>query len=453
MAFHRNAAFDALPIGKAMDLLLRLNKEEYTPDLFPEADPEIRTGNSILCATDDHVRSTTRSFTPSLSVRQVKGMPVGVRCFGSCSHGAPGASGLSEYLAKVGPILEDEPGKGRHAADYYFFSHEGGQINRILKEMDAGTSFSIGYLDWKKTRKLAAEGAGESKVYQLKEKVVNALRYTIDDLLAEGSHLGVLDKEALEIVCQARGWKPDVVTEIVLEGKLGLETAHGKNDVRMTFAVSGLLPSPTGSLARAVKGRLLVEKQIMWVVKPSGTKTPLLSDFTALGLWPEKVPVYICEGEPDAISLRHLHPKAIILAVCGLANYVTPEVLELVPNLPLNGRHVVLCLDRDRTKTPEGVDTWKQVRRNSAKEVIGTVYDTFVAALITNHSGMASLTAWMPPQEAGKDVNDWLKTGKGGFRRADGRLIYQPGHDLSAKERAAKVVDILDSYLPKKGEA
>ncbi len=453
MAFHRNAALDALPIGKAMDLLLRLNEEEYTRDRFPEADFAARSGNSILCATDDHVRSMARSFTPSLSVRQVKNMSVGVRCFGSCGHGAPGASGLSEYLSKVGPILEDEPGKGRHAAEYYFFAHEGGQINRILKELEAGKEFSLGYLDWKKTRKLATEGAGESKVYQLKEKVASAHRYTFEDLVAESTHLGVVDKAALETVCQARGWKPDVVTEIVMEGRLGLESANGKADVRMTFAVSGLLPSPTGASARAVKGRLLLDKQFMWVVKISGMKTPLLTDFTAPGVWPEKVPVYICEGEPDGISLRHLHPTAIILAVCGLANYVTPEVLEVIPGLPLAGRHVVLCLDRDRTKTPTGEDTWKQVRRNAAKEVVGTAYDNFVAALLTCHPDMASLTTWMPPQEAGKDVNDWLKTGKGGFRRVDGRVLYQAGQEVLAKDRAARMASILDSYLPQKGEA
>jgi hypothetical protein len=449
MSFHRHPGLDGLSHEKAMDLLLRLNEEVYTPDQFPDAEPAIRTGNSILCSTDEHVNLSERKFTPSLSVKQGESYPVGVRCFGSCNHGAPGASGLSDYLRKVGPVLEADPGRGLHAAEYYFFQHEGGQINRVLSEMEAGT-FTLGYLDWRRERGLASAGAGKSKSYQVKERASASQKYTIDDLLAECTHLGQVDRGALEMLCAARKWNPEIVTRVAHEGRLGVESTRGSDgrpDVRLTFAVSGLLPAPFGARARAVKGRLLNDKNIMWIVKPSGTRTPLLTNFTAMGKRAPSLAVYLCEGEPDAISLRHLYPDAAILAVCGLSNYSTHEVLDVVPRLGLGGHHVVLCLDRDRRKGTEGEETWIQVHRNAAGKRC-TDYDALITAILTHHPTLLSLSAWMPPPDAGKDVNDWLKSARGGFRRADGRLIYRAGQgELAPAERAARMIEIMDSYL------
>jgi len=208
-------------------------------------------------------------------------------------------------------------------------------------------------------------------------------------------------------VAKIRGWSTAVLRELVKDELLSIKPSERhEGDYVLAFAYKGLVSGPAGLPCRLIKTRHLfatpeTDAFSRRTIHP-GTFSALLGDFTGSGeIIQNTSRVVFVEGEPDAISWRHIFPQDGIVCVGDVNEY--KPIVECLPGLNLKGKDIVYVQDRDQDSlgkpkiTKEGFESHHEI----------------LSALASQRP--RSIKLWICPQSPGsemKDPNDFLKRSK-----------------------------------------
>lgn len=371
--------------------------------------------------------------TPSLSIKPRKKVAEGqnpdesqvgrIQCRGSCGFEAKleveaktkhtqswKINTVSKYLEGVLPDPQD-PESWRK-----FWTSE--KVSSVFTSLRGKEKFKLGLIDFKRDNGIPLPpGCRESSEILHSEK-----SFGLGANKSPGGFLcewGEIFGDALEVydscpqlgmtVCGRRGWKTNVLREMVKEGLISLKPSpRHDGDIVISFAYKGLVESPPGLPCRLIKTRHLfatseTDAFSRRTIHP-GVFSALLGDFTKSNtLLQNSKRVVFVEGEPDAISWRHMHPEDGIVCVGDVNEY--KPILECLPSLNLAGKEIVYVHDRDQDS--EG-------RPKMSADGLSSHHSILTAMINENPS---RVLLWMCPQKEGKemkDPNDFLKAARAG---------------------------------------
>jgi len=385
--------------------------------------------------------------TPSLGIKPKKKVAEGenpedaqvgrIQCRGSCGFEAKleaeartkrtqpwKLNSLSKYLEGVLPDPHD-PNSWRS-----FWTPS--KVSHVFSGLRNREKFSLGLLDFKASRgiPLVAGSRDSSDILHSDKSFGAGANKSPGGFLCEwgeifGDALDVYDAfpQIAMTVCRKRGWKTSVLREMVKEGLVSLKPSpRHDGDIVISFAYKGLVESPPGLPCRLIKTRHLfatpdTDPFSRRTIHP-GVFSALLGDFTqAKNLLQSSKRVVFVEGEPDAISWRHMHPEDGIVCVGDVNEY--KPILECLPSLNLRGKEVVYVHDRDQDSegkakmTDDGLASHHHILNAMVKEK------------------PSKILLWMCPQKTGvemKDPNDFLKM-------AEGREILQYAREIFSQDQ------------------
>ncbi len=416
----RLAAFDTLTVGESRRLLSMLALEEA--GLPPSGRDDChcchrthkhkRGGNTASLAVKPRRKPAEDDPNPDES-------QVGrLHCRGSCGYEhlveaearrrrtQPWKiNALSFYLEGVSP----DPSKPESWKDFWTED----KISSVISHLRKREKFSLGWLSHKKSRGVEPHpNAKEADDIAHTDRVGgNNPQKSPNGFLAEwveifGDALEVYDKNPVigKTVASARGWKPDVLRSLIKDGLIAIKPSERhEGDFVLSFAYRGLVPGPPGLPCRLIKTRHLfatpeTDAFSRRTIHP-GAFSALLGDFTAATEIIQNVNrLVFVEGEPDAISWRHIFPQDGVVCVGDVNEY--KPILECLPSLNLKGKEVIYVQDRDQDAqgnpkiTEAGLGSHHEILRSIAEQEPKTV------------------KLWICPQVKGaimKDPNDFLK--------------------------------------------
>lgn len=411
--------FDQLTVGETRRLLSMVALENGG------LDPSNREECHCSHCTHKHKK---KGNTPSLSIKPRKKVAEGgnpeeaqvgrLQCRGSCGFEARleaeakvqntqpwKLNTVSKYLQGVLP----DPSNPESWRDFWTAE----KISSVFKALRAKEKFSLGLVDFKRSLGVPLPpGCRDSSEILHSDKSFGAgANRSPGGFLCEW---GEIFGDALEIydscpqlgmtVCGKRGWKSSVLRELVKEGLVSLKPSpRHDGDIVISFAYKGLVESPPGLPCRLIKTRHLfstpeTDPFSRRTIHP-GVFSALLGDFTkASTLLQDSNRVVFVEGEPDAISWRHMHPEDGIVCVGDVNEY--KPILECLPSLNLQGKEIIYVHDRDQDS--EG--------KPKMSEDGLAAHHSILNAMIKEKP--ARILLWMCPQKGGvemKDPNDFLK--------------------------------------------
>lgn len=415
---------DNLTVGEARRLLSMIALENGG------LDPSNREECHCSHCTHKHKK---KGNTPSLSIKPRKKVSEGenpdeakvgrIQCRGSCGFEAKleaeakasrtqswKINTVSKYLQGVLPDGNDPESWKR------FWTPD--KVSTVFRALRAREKFSLGLVDFKRSNGIPLQpGSRDSSDILHSEKSFGAsANKSPGGFLCEW---GEIFGDALETydtcpqlgltVCGRRGWKTGVLRELVKEGLVSLKPSpRHDGDIVISFAYKGLVESPPGLPCRLIKTRHLfstpeTDPFSRRTIHP-GVFSALLGDFTkSTALLQNSKRVVFVEGEPDAISWRHMHPEDGIVCVGDVNEY--KPILDCLPSLNLAGKEVVYVHDRDQDS--EG-------RPKMSQDGLASHHSILTAMSKENPS---KILLWMCPQKEGsemKDPNDFLKVSKNG---------------------------------------
>lgn len=415
--------FDNLTVGEARRLLSMVALEN--------AGFEPSNREECHCSHCTH-KHKKKGNTPSLSIKPRKKVAEGenpdesqvgrLQCRGSCGFEAKleaeakskrtqpwKLNTLSKYLEGVLPDSNDPESWRR------FWTPE--KVSEVFHALRNKEKFSLGLVDFKRSNGInVPAGCRDSSDILHSEKSFGAgANKSPGGFLCEwteifGDALEVYDSSPQlgMTVCGRRGWKSGVLRELVKEGLVSLKPSpRHDGDIVISFAYKGLVESPPGLPCRLIKTRHLfatpeTDAFSRRTIHP-GVFSALLGDFTRSDhLLQNSRRVVFVEGEPDAISWRHMHPEDGIVCVGDVNEY--KPILECLPSLNLAGKEVVYVHDRDQDA--EG-------RPKMSEDGLASHHSILTAMIKEKPS---RILLWMCPQQEGremKDPNDFLKAKSG----------------------------------------
>jgi hypothetical protein len=392
-----------------------------------------------------------RGNTPSLSIKPRRkpkdeseaqdDLPVGrLQCRGSCGYEATlDAEGrrlrkdgwklnsLAKYLEGVLPDPADPQSWKK------FWTVD--KVREVVNGLKSREKFSLGLLDFKKASGMPCPpGSRESsEILHSNRTFGSSASKSPEGFLCEWTEmfsdaLAVYDANPQlgMTVCRQRGWQSSTLRDLVKDGLVSIQPSQRhEGDIVLSFAYKGLVESPTGLPCRLIKTRHLfatpeTDAFSRRTIHP-GVFSALLGDFTASStlLQTAKRVVFV-EGEPDAISWRHMHPEDGIVCVGDVNEY--KPILECLPSLNLAGKEVVYVHDRDQDS--EGKPKMTEDGLAGHHAILTAVAEQKPARILL----------WMCPQKTGeemKDPNDFLK------KTERGREILQYAEEIyGAKNRS-----------------
>lgn len=370
--------------------------------------------------------------TPSLSIkpRKIAGsnpetpddLPVGrLQCRGSCGYEAQleamgrrsrtahwKLNSLSKYLEGVLP----DPGDAGSWKP--FWTPE--KVSEVVGHLKKGEKFFLGLLDFKRARGMPIPpGSRESS-----DILPSSRSFGVSAAKSPGGFLcewGEIFGDALETydanpqlgltVCRRRGWRSDVLRDLVKDGLVSVKPSdRHSGDIVLSFAYKGLVESPPGLPCRLIKTRHLfstpeTDAFSRRTIHP-GVFSALLGDFTSSSTLIQNAKrIVFVEGEPDAISWRHMHPEDGVVCVGDVNEY--KPIVECLPSLNLKGKEVVYVHDRDQDAAGQPKMTDDGLASHHA-----------ILSAIAREKPQKILL-WVCPQSGGKemkDPNDFLKASK-----------------------------------------
>lgn len=390
--------------------------------------------------------------TASLSVKPIRKVPeddpnpddakVGrIQCRGSCGYEHLLESEarrkktqpwklntLSFYLEGI------PPDRGNPESWRDFWTEE--KVATVISALKKREKFSLGWLGHKQARGLeCAAGAREADDIGHADRAGGGgAQKSPSGFLCEwmeifGDALEVYDKNPVigKTVAAARGWDPKVLRDLIRDGVLSIKPSQRhEGDFVLSFAYKGLVPGPPGLPCRLIKTRHLfstpeTDAFSRRTIHP-GAFSALLGDFTGAGEIIQNVNrVVFVEGEPDAISWRHIFPGDGVVCVGDVNEY--KPIIDCLPSLALRGKEVVYVQDRDQDA--------------HGKPKIGEegfeAHHEILSALAAQHP--SSIKLWVCPQKEGvemKDPNDFLKrAGKPSEILSYSEEVYSSGRSLT----------------------
>lgn len=312
---------------------------------------------------------------------------------------------LSYYLEGIPP----DPSKPESWREFWTEN----RVDTVYSALRKREKFSLGWLAHKKSRGIEPHpGAKESEEIGHSERVGGAgAQKSPSGFLCEwleifGDALEVYDKNPAvgATVAKARGWDKNVLRELVRDGLVSIKPSERHDgDYVIAFAYKGLVPGPPGLPCRLIKTRHLFatpEKDAFSrrTIHP-GTFSALLGDFTGSGeIIQNANRIVFVEGEPDAISWRHIFPQDGVVCVGDVNEY--KPILACLPSLNLKGKEVVYVQDRDQDSNG----------RPKISEDGLAAHHEILSALAAQRP--SSIKLWICPQSGRgemKDPNDFLK--------------------------------------------
>jgi hypothetical protein len=310
------------------------------------------------------------------------------------------------------------------------------KVATVLSALKKKEKFTLGWLAHKLSRGIpAAPGAKDSSEIGHSERIGSAgAQKSPNGFLCEwteifGDALECFDKNPAcgKTVAAARGWNSAVLRELIKDQLLSIKPSdRHEGDYVLAFAYKGLVPGPASLPCRLIKTRHLfatpeTDAFSRRTIHP-GTFSALLGDFTTSNeIIQNAKRVVFVEGEPDAISWRHIFPSDGIVCVGDVNEY--KPILECLPGLSLKGKDIVYVQDRDQDSsgrpkiTAEGFESHHEVLSAIAGQKPSTI------------------KLWICPQSPGgemKDPNDFLKKSS---KPADilkyASTLYSPSERLS----------------------
>lgn len=287
------------------------------------------------------------------------------------------------------------------------------RVDTVLSALRKREKFSLGWLSFKKSRGIECHpGAKESDEIGHSDRVGGGgAQKSPSGFLCEwmeifGDALEIYDKNPTvgSTVARSRGWDRAVLRDLVRDGLVSIKPSERhEGDYVLAFAYKGLVPGPPGLPCRLIKTRHLFatpEKDAFSrrTIHP-GTFSALLGDFTASGEIIQNADrIVFVEGEPDAISWRHIFPQDGVVCVGDVNEY--KPILECLPSLNLGGKEIVYVQDRDQDS---------QGKPKISEEGLAAHHG--ILSALANQKPR-SIKLWICPQADGaemKDPNDFLK--------------------------------------------
>lgn len=384
--------FSELNVDEAKRLLAALAMEEDGQDTD-------LTALHVPCASREHSHQNNTAslvISPKRKKEGNKWVEVGTgigwcKCFGSCKFNGS----LSDYLKKVGP---------EGASDKFWSEKRVLKVIADLKQHDK--PFELGWKVWKdekgyqSTGKLAninhEKGQGAAKQNH------DNLRKHYRTLFTEARRNPSLN-ELVDKICLKRKWQKDVLMGFVNEGVVGISDVSSiKDEVMIAFAYRGFFNTSPGFPVRFIKTRYLNrnqkdDKNSRLTYTDPNASNEQIGDFSGSGVdFQNSKRIVFLEGEPDAISWRHIFPDDAVICIGNTNAYnKLPEVLKM---MNLKGREVIYVIDRDYNK----VTNQPVYDIEKHEPLFKAIWDEEPSAL----------KAWMCPKIENKDckdVNDFLK--------------------------------------------
>jgi len=379
---------DRLTATQARMLLDGLALEEYGLPPTPRVG-----GNCHCCAADhDHING-------SASLR-VKGSTDGadrvmsICCFGRCQARC---RTLSEYLCLVGP--EGVAG--------VFWDRQ--KVEAVLTAFAEGNVLEIGWNDWKKGRGLPSNGVRADLSTRASSRrpgttLQNGVRFAklYHDYFDRNDPIRLAgEKRLIEIVCQKRGWRTELVRQLADQGLVAFTAvAEDANNAMIHFAYRGFFPNPPRIPCRVIKNKIAERKAGEDAVRSfyydDTYPSKVIGDFSlAHVFYQESERLVFAEGEPDCISWLHYHPDDAVICLGNQNMY--KGAVEVMPLFNVAGRSVVVAIDRDFDD--------ERLVAGASKNVA-----PMLEALKAN--GAQSISIFVCPKIDGaphKDVNDFLR--------------------------------------------
>jgi hypothetical protein len=411
---------DTLTVSEARRLLTMLALENggYDPTNREECH----------CSHCSH-KHKKRGNTPSLSIKpkrkpkdeneSIEDVQVGrLQCRGSCGFEASlEAEGkrkktASWKLNSISKYLEGVlPDPSNSSSWKLFWTSD--KVQEVVRGLKSRERFSLGLFEFKKNNGFPCPPGSRdaSDVLHNSRSFGSSAAKSPGGFLCEwtemfGDALEVFDANPQlgMTVCRQRGWKASTLRSLVKDGLVSVKPSQRhEGDIVLAFAYKGLVESPTGLPCRLIKTRHLfatpeTDPFSRRTIHP-GVFSALLCDFTSSStlLQTAKRVVFV-EGEPDAISWRHMHPEDGIVCVGDVNEY--KPILECLPTLNLAGKEVVYVHDRDQDS--EGKPKMSEDGLASHHSILTAI----------SEQKPAKIMLWMCPQigkEEMKDPNDFLK--------------------------------------------
>lgn len=312
---------------------------------------------------------------------------------------------LSFYLEGVPP----DPSKPESWREFWTEA----RVDAVFSGLRKREKFSLGWLAHKKAQGVdCPPGAREADEIGHSDRIGGGgAQKSPSGFLCEwmeifGDALETYDKNPVlgAAVARSRGWDRQVLRDLVKDGLVSVKPSERhEGDYVLSFAYKGLVPSPPGLPCRLIKTRHLfatpeTDAFSRRTIHP-GTFSALLGDFTSSGEIIQNVRrVVFVEGEPDAISWRHIFPQDGVVCVGDVNEY--KPILECLPSLNLKGKEVVYVQDRDQ-------DAKGQPKISG--DGLAAHHEILSAIAAQKPS---SIKLWICPQAGGaemKDPNDFLK--------------------------------------------
>jgi len=395
-----------LPSDQLTRLLDSLAVEELGYDRFSEKD-------NFHCTVRKHQHSG--SATGSLAFMQLESKSGRKRtqliCFGcgfkthyvKCESGGNYKNTVVDYLLQTGP---------EGASEKFWTS---GRVTTVIQSLNSPEPFKLGWHEWKIENGHNASG-GTSNLSLAKK--TPSYKSSICDLQKEYQKIFIDEwprhpkkSHAVLLFSKNRVFKPEIVEKLINEKLLSLKLSdNDPTDVVFATAFQGLYSHKELLPVRMIRIRSLKDKTPI-SIKP--TSSPAIGNFSAPHVDIQTSPkICFCEGEPDAIALRHYLPESTIIVIAGQNNY--SFIPALMANLNLKGREVIFFKDRD-------IDN----KTHQFKGFLDAELNTYNTAVKLKAS---KVHLWICPPGANgknKDVNDYLKEyGNSGRISASSRLIY-----------------------------
>ena len=365
--------------------------------------PSSRAGANIHCAERTHPHKASGN-TGSLQIKpSIRNGDGGCKVGGCTCHARCGwIPTFSEYVSRVGPPQATKD----------FWTKD--KVASVVDSLKKKESFHLGWLEWKQAKGFPVDSAARdaSEVIHKEGGKIGgdhgyavARKFFVEDFKdgSEDARGDTNSPTAVALVAKERKWDEAVLFDLMNEGLLSIKWSKAyKGDVRMGFAYQGFYMSDNSYPARIIKTKHLRHKEEM-SFKYGGEPTPVIADFTSPHTSVQEAKqVLFCEGEPDAISWRHLFPDDGIVMLGNQHQYsVLPELL---PRVRLKGKDVIYAIDRDVHKDT-GIPM--AIADHMASHV--RVLDAIRA------QEPASVKVWMCPLlheksvKDSKDINDFLK--------------------------------------------